>query len=73
MPSRPYLEVRRILAFHKFLAFILLTFEGLGRGKGFRVAFVLCKARIEVFPGRVTADRMQKGIESRNRPECKRV
>ena len=26
------------------------------------VAFVLCKARIEVFPGRVAADRMQKGL-----------
>ena len=26
------------------------------------VAFVLCKARIEVFPGRVAADRMQKRV-----------
>ena len=26
------------------------------------VAVVLCKARIEVFPGRVAADRMQKGF-----------
>ena len=26
------------------------------------VAVVLCKARIEVFPGRVAADRMPKGL-----------